>query len=105
MSRKIVSYFFSIFVIVFFALFFFLPVWQVIKGGIRDNDGNFTMFYFMEVFRNPIYLNGLLNSFLIAICTTALSLLIACAADTPDPRDSVLVAAATEYLRLNPCGA
>ncbi len=77
MSRKIASYIFSILVFIFFLLFFFLPVWQVIKGGIRDNDGNFTMFYFMEVFRNPIYLHGLLNSFLIAICTTALSLLIA----------------------------
>ncbi len=77
MSRKIALYVFNILVFIFFALFFFLPVWQVIKGGIRDNDGNFTLFYFMEVFRNPIYLHGLLNSFLIAICTTALSLLIA----------------------------
>ncbi|MBQ6474118.1 MAG: iron ABC transporter permease [Victivallales bacterium] len=64
-------------VAVFFALFFFLPVRQVLRGGVHDNDGHFTLFYLAEVFRNPIYLGGLLNSACIGICTTLLTILIA----------------------------
>lgn len=75
--RKILSSCMLLAVLVFFALFFFLPVCQVLRGGIRDNAGHFTLFYLGEVFRNPIYLEGLWNSLLIAVCTTALSLLIA----------------------------
>lgn len=71
------SYVFGTFVFLFFVLFFFLPVWQVIQGGVKDNNGHFTLFYFKEVFLNPIYLEGLLNSLLIAVCTTALTLCIA----------------------------
>ena len=77
MIRKIISAALAVLVLVFVALFFFLPVWKVLKGGMLDNNGHFTMFYLLEVFRNPIYLEGLLNSLLIAICSTALSLLIA----------------------------
>jgi len=77
MTRKILSYALSLFVVLFFALFFFLPVWQVLKGGLWDNNGKFTLFYFVEVFRNPIYLEGLFNSLQIAVATTILSLLIA----------------------------
>lgn len=77
MFRKILSRFLAFLVVLFFVFFFFLPVWQVIKGGLRNNDGAFTLFYFKEVFLNPIYLEGLLNSLLIAVCTTILSLLIA----------------------------
>ena len=63
--------------IVFFALFFFLPIYRVLIGGFSDNAGHFTTFYVQEVFRNPVYMQGLLNSFLIALCTTILSALIA----------------------------
>ncbi len=77
MNRRILKTLMSIAVVAFFALFFFLPVWQVLKGGVRDNEGHFTLFYLLEVFRNPIYLGGLWNSFLIGVCTTLLSLAIA----------------------------
>ncbi|MBR6373482.1 MAG: iron ABC transporter permease [Victivallales bacterium] len=63
--------------IVFFAAFFFLPIYRVLIGGFSDNAGHFTTFYVLEVFRNPVYMQGLLNSFLIALCTTILSALIA----------------------------
>lgn len=77
MRKKI---FFTISLIIlaaFFCLFFFLPVMQVLRGGITDSEGRFTLFYVAEIFRNPLYKNALFNSFLIAICTTILSLFMA----------------------------
>ncbi|MBR0458764.1 MAG: iron ABC transporter permease [Victivallales bacterium] len=76
MNRRILKTLTIAAVLVFFAFFFFLPVWQVLKGGLRDNEGHFTLFYFKEVFLNPIYLGGLWNSLCIGICTTLLSVAI-----------------------------
>ena len=70
-------HFITAFLLLFFGLFFFLPVFQILRGGLRDTAGHFTFHYILEVFRNPIYLQGLWNSLLIAAATTALSLLIA----------------------------
>lgn len=61
----------------FFALFFFFPIAQVVRGGLTDTEGRFTLVYLVEVFRNPLYLEGLRNSFLIALCTTVVTLLFA----------------------------
>lgn len=77
MLRKGVFVFFLTACLVFFCVFFLLPVLQVLRGGLFDSDGRFTWFYVLEVFRNPLYLSGLLNSLLIAVCTTLLSLLLA----------------------------
>lgn len=77
MRRK---FFFSLFLlasILFFGVFFFLPVFQVLRGGISDSEGRFTLFYIAEILRNPLYRDGLWNSLLIACCTTLLSLLFA----------------------------
>ena len=76
MLRKISYYGLLIGTVVFFALFFFYPVFQVLKGGLRDSEGKLTFFYLAEVFRNPIYLEGLLNSVKIAICSTLVAVLI-----------------------------
>ena len=75
--RKILHSIFLIFCIAFFVCFFFLPICYILRGGMYDADGNFTCFYLMEVFRNPLYRAGLLNSLLIGICTTIVSMLIA----------------------------
>ncbi|MBG29308.1 MAG: ABC transporter permease [Opitutae bacterium] len=61
----------------FFACFFIWPIVQILQGGFFDQDGNFTLAFFIEVFQNPIYLEGLLNAFLLAILSTALALLLA----------------------------
>lgn len=63
------------FMLCFFGAFFIWPIWQVIQGGFIDAEG-FTLEYFYEVFRNPIYLEGLRNAFGVAIFTTIVSLLI-----------------------------
>ena len=40
-------------------------------------DGTFTAAYITEVFRNPIYLEGLVNAFLLAVASTLLSVFLA----------------------------
>jgi iron(III) transport system permease protein len=59
-----------------FGVGFFLPLFWVVRGGFIDANG-FTLNYIVEVFRNPIYLEGLANSLLIAVGTTTLVTLIA----------------------------
>jgi iron(III) transport system permease protein len=60
----------------FFGAFFAWPIWQVMQGGFRDADG-WTLAYVIEVFRNPIYLEGLRNAFGVAVFSTLGALLIA----------------------------
>lgn len=61
----------------FFLFFFALPIWETVNGAFRAPDGSFTFAYIGEVFRNPIYLEGLWNSVLMAIFSTALAVAIA----------------------------
>jgi len=75
MSKSVAGVVYA-FMIVFFGAFFLWPIWQVLQGGFQDADG-WTLAYFIEVFRNPIYLEGLRNSFGIAIFSTLGALLIA----------------------------
>ncbi|HYE16819.1 MAG TPA: iron ABC transporter permease [Tepidisphaeraceae bacterium] len=61
-----------------FALLFLFPLATVLRGGFVDpTSGGFTTRYVAEVFRNPIYAQGLLNSVMIAVGTTTLVTLIA----------------------------
>ncbi len=62
---------------VFFACFFIMPVWSTVKVAFVSTDGNFTMDYVFEVFLNPIYREGLINSFIIAFWSTIGCLLVA----------------------------
>ena len=64
-------------VTVFFLLFFVLPIWGALRGAFIDAQGGFTFEYLLEVFRNPIYREGLFNSFLIAVLTTLGCVLLA----------------------------
>ena len=78
MLRKIGYHGLLIFTLVFFVLFFFLPVFYVLRGGLMDTStGKYTLFYLLEVFRNPVYAEGLVNAFRLAIATTLLSIIIA----------------------------
>lgn len=62
---------------VFFACFFLLPIGETLSGAFFDSSGKFTLAYITEVFRNPVYLEGLWNAFLIALVSTGLTILIA----------------------------
>ena len=55
---------------------FLWPLSRVVGGGFV-HDGHFTLRYLAGVFRNPIYAEGLRNSLLLGLGTTAIALLIA----------------------------
>jgi len=61
----------------FFFFFFLWPIGETLRGAFFDSAGNLTFAYIAEVFRNPIYLEGLSNAFWLAVWSTALTLLIA----------------------------
>ena len=61
----------------FFAVFFLWPILQILKGGFIDADGHVTLAYLRALLADPIYLRGLGNSFLLAVATTLVALLIA----------------------------
>jgi iron(III) transport system permease protein len=46
-------------VTIFFALFFVLPIWGTLKTAFVDGNGGLTLDYIAEVFRNPLYREGL----------------------------------------------
>ena len=72
-TRRIV---FCILITAILALLFLLPIFLVVKGGFWTEEG-FTFKYLLGVFRNPIYAEGLVNSFAIAAGTTFLTICIA----------------------------
>lgn len=63
--------------LLFFAAFFLWPILQILQGGFVDADGRVTFAYLGALLTDPIYLGGLGNSFLLAVATTTLALLIA----------------------------
>jgi len=65
------------FTAVFFAAFFLWPIFQILKGGFIDADGHLTFAYFTAILADPLYREGLQNSFLLACATTTLAIAIA----------------------------
>lgn len=63
--------------LVFFGAFFVWPILQILRGGFVDADGRLTFAYLGALLSDPIYLGGLLNSFLLALTATTFALLIA----------------------------
>jgi iron(III) transport system permease protein len=61
----------------FFAVFFIWPITMTVQNAFVGVDGRFTFDYVAEIFRNPVYLEGLSNSFWLAVASTVLTLLIA----------------------------
>lgn len=61
----------------FFAAFFIWPIFQILKGGFVDADGEITLGYLGALLSDPTYLHALRNSLLLATATTSLALGIA----------------------------
>lgn len=61
----------------FFAAFFAWPIWQILRGGFVDADGQLTFAYLRALLADPLYVEALRNSFLLACATTTLALLLA----------------------------
>ncbi|MEM7698951.1 MAG: iron ABC transporter permease [Verrucomicrobiota bacterium] len=60
----------------FFALFFVYPIWHTVQEAFWTPDG-ITFAFVGEVFKNPLYLEGLWNSLLMGVFSTLLCLVIA----------------------------
>ncbi|MEM9166897.1 MAG: iron ABC transporter permease [Planctomycetota bacterium] len=60
-------------------LLLLLPIGLTVQGGFldREGEGEFTLRHMGLVLANPVYREGLLNAFVIAVFTTALSIAIA----------------------------
>ena len=64
-------------VALFFGVFFLFPVVMVIGEAFVDKEGGFTSAYVVQVFANPVYLEGLWNALLLGVTSTFVALLIA----------------------------
>jgi iron(III) transport system permease protein len=64
-------------VLAFFGLFFVLPITIAVRGAFLDQTGAPTLDYFLEVFRNPIYLEGFTNALRLAVGSTLLAFAVA----------------------------
>ncbi|MFZ4749409.1 MAG: ABC transporter permease [Phycisphaerales bacterium] len=53
------------------------PIWLGVASAFVADDGSFTLFHVLNVFSDPVLRDGLLNAFLIAVCTTTVAVLIA----------------------------
>jgi iron(III) transport system permease protein len=76
MSNQLAKTIFAL-TIVFFALFFIWPIAETVRGAFVGTDGRLTIEYVAEVFRNPVYLEGLWNSVRIGVISTLLAAAIA----------------------------
>ncbi len=61
----------------FFGAFFVWPISTTVGGAFLDADGKWTFAFVAEVFRNRIYLEGLSNSFFLAVASTVATLAFA----------------------------
>lgn len=61
----------------FFGCFFLWPIWTTVRLAFEGPDHRFSLDYVAEVFWNPLYREGLINSFGIALTTTMGCLLLA----------------------------
>ncbi len=76
MSRAFATLVFIV-TLAFFACFFIWPITETVRGAFFDREGAFTAASVIEVFRHPVYLEGLRNSLLLALAVTTLCLLVA----------------------------
>jgi len=67
----------ALLVTTFFGVFFLWPVAETVRGAFLSANGDPTLEYVAEVFRNPVYLEGLWNSLCMGAWSTALALAIA----------------------------
>jgi ABC-type spermidine/putrescine transport system permease subunit II len=76
-QRRLIVYLLYTLMALFLATFLFFPLVEVLRGGLTDERGRFTILYLVEAFRNPLFREGLVNSVWIALGATALAMLLA----------------------------
>ena len=60
-----------------FAVFFLYPAFSVIGEAFQAPDGSFTLAFIGDVFRNPVYREGLWNALALGLTSTIVTFLIA----------------------------
>lgn len=79
-GRNTTNYLLLAAVLSLLAIFLIYPIWLTLRGAFyadpASRDG-FTLDHLALVFRDPVLLEGLLNAFKVATCTTLLAILIA----------------------------
>jgi iron(III) transport system permease protein len=61
----------------FLAAFLLWPIWLTVRGAFVAPDGGFSAWSVLQVFRDPVLREGLVNSLLIAVCVTTFATTIA----------------------------
>lgn len=74
---KPVAYAVLAFTLGFFGVFFVWPIWQILRAGFTTAEGALTLDYIGAVFANPIYVEGLQNSFLMGVWSTVFAMALA----------------------------
>lgn len=74
---KVFSYLIIALCSLFFFFFFFWPMGETLRGAFQTAEGAFTLDYIAEVFRNPVYRDGLINALLLGLASTAATFLLA----------------------------
>ena len=75
MSRK-AAYSLTAAVTLFFAVFFIYPAVVVLKEAFYEEGKGLTFSFVIEVFKNPVYTEGLWNAFAMGVSSTVVSLVI-----------------------------
>lgn len=76
MNTKL-AYSLTAFVGLFFAVFFLYPAVVVLKEAFYIEGQGFTLSFVGEVFKNPVYTEGLWNAFALGVTSTVTSIIIA----------------------------
>ena len=61
--------------VILLAAFFLWPLFVVVRGAFWD-QGQWTLSFVLEVFRNPLYLEGLNTAFWVAVATTGVAIAV-----------------------------
>ena len=75
--NKSIAIFITASVVAIFGAFFLYPVGMTLGTAFKDVHGGFTFDYFIAVFKNPCYIEGLWNALIMGIGSTLLALIIA----------------------------
>ncbi|MFW6033480.1 MAG: ABC transporter permease, partial [Phycisphaeraceae bacterium] len=77
MPRRVVPYSLFALLLALLGVFLIWPILLTVRGGFVEPEGGFTLDYLILVFRDPLLLESMMNSLMIAVCTTVASLLLA----------------------------
>ncbi|MCC6579796.1 MAG: iron ABC transporter permease [Phycisphaeraceae bacterium] len=78
MARKqgVIRYGLMALILALLGAFLIWPIVLTVRGGFVGAEGEFTLRYLVSVFEDPLWVGGLVNSLMIAVCTTVLCMVL-----------------------------